>query len=276
MKMTIGEALKKERIRMGLTQDEMADGIIKKSHYSKVERNIEGISADSLFKILFLHNIDLDVFLNEIKDEYSSNDKVKARELEAKVMEAFNNSDNDKIESYLSDVLKLPGNMIFKYRTIIAIAYFRNQLDELSPEFKEKIITEFIKYDSWIENIDSLRLLANCMQIFPIKQLDECIKQILRNYSKTDVIYPEIMIERVAIICNNYLHHCYYSNIKGAYTQECLDFLESLDNRTHFLFYKVTEKFYQYLYEGQLEKAREVKNQLITWGYGSRVSSWKI
>lgn len=274
--MTIGEALKKERIRMGLTQDEMADGIIKKSHYSKVERNIEGISADSLFKILFLHNIDLDVFLNEIKDEYSSNDKVKARELEAKVMEAFNNSDNDKIESYLSDVLKLPGNMIFKYRTIIAIAYFRNQLDELSPEFKEKIITEFIKYDSWIENIDSLRLLANCMQIFPIKQLDECIKQILRNYSKTDVIYPEIMIERVAIICNNYLHHCYYSNIKGAYTQECLDFLESLDNRTHFLFYKVTEKFYQYLYEGQLEKAREVKNQLITWGYGSRVSSWKI
>ena len=51
--MTIGEALKKERIRMGLTQDEMADGIIKKSHYSKVERNIEGISADSLFKILF-------------------------------------------------------------------------------------------------------------------------------------------------------------------------------------------------------------------------------
>lgn len=163
MKMTIGEALKKERIRMGLTQDEMADGIIKKSHYSKVERNIEGISADSLFKILFLHNIDLDVFLNEIKDEYSSNDKVKARELEAKVMEAFNNSDNNKIESYLGDVLKLPGNMIFKYRTIIAIAYFRNQLDELSPEFKEKIITEFIKYDSWIENIDSLRLLANCM-----------------------------------------------------------------------------------------------------------------
>ena len=98
MKMTIGEALKKERIRMGLTQDEMADGIIKKSHYSKVERNIEGISADSLFKILFLHNIDLDVFLNEIKDEYSSNDKVKARELEAKVMEAFNNSDNDKLK----------------------------------------------------------------------------------------------------------------------------------------------------------------------------------
>ena len=36
--MTIGEALKQERIHLGLTQDEMIQGIIHKSHYSKIER----------------------------------------------------------------------------------------------------------------------------------------------------------------------------------------------------------------------------------------------
>ena len=53
--MTIGEALKRERESLGLTQEEMTKNIIQKSHYSKIERNIEGISADSLFKILFAH-----------------------------------------------------------------------------------------------------------------------------------------------------------------------------------------------------------------------------
>lgn len=55
--MTIGEALKHQRIRLGLTQDEMIQGIIHKSHYSKIERGIEGISAESLFKILFAHHV---------------------------------------------------------------------------------------------------------------------------------------------------------------------------------------------------------------------------
>lgn len=58
IKMTIGEALKRERESLGLTQEEMTKNIIQKSHYSKIERNIEGISADSLFKILFAHHIE--------------------------------------------------------------------------------------------------------------------------------------------------------------------------------------------------------------------------
>ncbi|WP_251716401.1 helix-turn-helix domain-containing protein [Lactobacillus agrestimuris] len=61
--MKIGEALKKQRNRLGLTQDEMIQGIITKGHYSKIERGLEGISADSLFEILFAHNIDVDAFI---------------------------------------------------------------------------------------------------------------------------------------------------------------------------------------------------------------------
>lgn len=83
--MTIGEALKQERIHLGLTQDEMIQGIIHKSHYSKIERGIEGISAESLFKILFAHHIDVDQFLEQIKDDFLSEEDLIELKLENKL-----------------------------------------------------------------------------------------------------------------------------------------------------------------------------------------------
>ena len=47
--MTIGEALKKERKDLGLTQAEMAAGVITTAHYSKIERDKHDISAYDLF-----------------------------------------------------------------------------------------------------------------------------------------------------------------------------------------------------------------------------------
>ena len=46
--MTIGEALKKERKDLGLTQTEMAGNILTKSYYSKVERGQHEIKAIDL------------------------------------------------------------------------------------------------------------------------------------------------------------------------------------------------------------------------------------
>ena len=94
--MTIGEALKQERIHLGLTQDEMIKGIIHKSHYSKIERGIEGISAESLFKILFAHHIDVDQFLEQIKDDFLSEEDLIELKLENKLKSAFNGSNKEK------------------------------------------------------------------------------------------------------------------------------------------------------------------------------------
>lgn len=273
--MTIGEALKHQRIRLGLTQDEMIQGIIHKSHYSKIERGIEGISAESLFKILFAHHIDVDSFLELIKNEYISENEKRAEELENKVRIAFNTSDKNEIENCLQEVLKLPGNKVFKYRIIVAIAAFRGQLDELSVGIKEDIIKEFTRHDTWLGDIDALRLFGNCMQVFTEKQLNNCISQILKQYSNNNA--SERMIERIAIICNNYLYYCYdYGYRNETNITKCLDYLEKLDCISHYMFYRIAGFFFKYMFEGNKMKAKQIKDQLIMWGYGNRVISWKI
>lgn len=50
--MTIGEALKKERKELELSQTEMAGDVLTKSYYSKIERNQYEIKVIDLIKIL--------------------------------------------------------------------------------------------------------------------------------------------------------------------------------------------------------------------------------
>ena len=51
--MTIGEALKSLRLHAGMTQTEMAAGIVTESFYSKVERGVHAIDANVLIADLF-------------------------------------------------------------------------------------------------------------------------------------------------------------------------------------------------------------------------------
>ena len=48
----IGKSLRETRLAAGLTQTEMAAGVVSESFYSKVERGIHNIDADTLVKLL--------------------------------------------------------------------------------------------------------------------------------------------------------------------------------------------------------------------------------
>lgn len=271
----IGQQLKKIRKQLGLTQEEMIGGVIHKSHYSKIERGLEGISADSLFRILFLHNIDIDQFFEEVRKNYRSSEDVNGEELENSMRQAFNNSDTEKAKECLAQILKLDGQRILKYRSIISVAMFENKLDELSLEFKEKVLAEFTDHSNWVENVDSLKLFANCLQVFTTEQLDVFMRQLLKHYSKSK-IESEKMVERVAIICNNYLYYCYFFHVAGNNINSALEYLNKLDNRNHFLMYKICYKFYDALFKGRKEQAKEIKNFLVFCGFKDRVAGWKI
>lgn len=51
---------------MGLTQSEMVQGIVTESFYSKVERGVYKIDAETLIKIISAHDLDPINFFNRL------------------------------------------------------------------------------------------------------------------------------------------------------------------------------------------------------------------
>ncbi|MDB6244758.1 helix-turn-helix domain-containing protein [Lactobacillus amylovorus] len=72
--MNIGEALRQERLRLNLSQSQMAGDVLTKSFYSKVERDLCSIRANDLLSILSLHNIDYSYFFEKLKFENNDNE----------------------------------------------------------------------------------------------------------------------------------------------------------------------------------------------------------
>lgn len=70
--MTIGQALKSLRLHAGMTQTEMAAGIVTDSFYSKVERGVHAIDADVLIQILAKHHFDVTNFFEQISNQQST------------------------------------------------------------------------------------------------------------------------------------------------------------------------------------------------------------
>lgn len=272
--MTIGEALYEERQKLGLTQENMVKGIINKGHYSKIERGLENISIDTLFRIILKHHIDISDFFNKVKDNYYTFEDKKAEELKQKIMYAFNNNQREELRIYLNEILDLKEHQIFKYRTVIAIASLENNLADLSPSFKNKIVTKFSEHENWFENIGALQLFSDCMKIFTLEQLDYFLSQLLKHYQKHT--YSESMQERIAIICNNYLCYCYKQKIVGSNIQNALSYLKNLEPVGHFLLYKICYDLYFYLFEGNTEKANQIKKLLINCGYQDCIERWQI
>ena len=64
--MKIGQVLKEYRLHAGLTQTEMAAGLVSESFYSKVERGVHEIHAELLIKILEDHNFDVIAFFQRV------------------------------------------------------------------------------------------------------------------------------------------------------------------------------------------------------------------
>ena len=180
--MTIGEALKKERIMLGLTQTQMAGKVLTKSYYSKIERNVHEINAIDLINILNSHGINTAEFLNNIEKSESSIE-IRIHKYNYMLHVAYYQKDLKSLD-LLHQLLK-------KEKQIDEILDLEAQIELLKASIKKDFSLIPINEQKRLKNIilntenwneSNLRLFSMAMQLFKIEEVNIIVFSIFSKY----------------------------------------------------------------------------------------------
>lgn len=264
--MTIGEALKNERRKRGLSIRKMAGDIIDPSSYSKVEKNERNIGSDALVRLIFAHEINITDFFANLEDNYIDTDITYKKKLEKSMRIAFNNRNLPEIKKIHHQIMNLKGNDILKLRSIIATAYLENNINHINKQVIDKVFQQLDKSNSLSNNIQAIRLFANAMPIFTDKQLNHLMNIYVNKIIKSNNL-TQIDIRRFAIACINYLRACYERKIPLNKTMlKIEDYILNIADSS-FLVYKGLVKLSLAAIRGKNELAQQLKQELIDIGY---------
>lgn len=261
--MTIGEALKKERQALGLTQTEMAGSILSKSFYSKVERNQHDIKAIDLINILRLHNIDLPKFFKLVGTTLRPEKNDRQRYL-LELHEAFYHKDIkkiDKIEKELKSAKQTSEIVNLTAQAIIIKAYLTHRLDKLSNNEKIYVKKQIFKTTDWNEN--TLRLLAISLPLFKSDELKIIVNGIFSNNFHNINSLPATEQDLISAIAVNYLELSYQrkeEDMKEA--NLALSLLRQLDSYPENCYAKIMAHYYQALFNHNQQRANQIKRFL--------------
>lgn len=272
--MTIGEALKNERIKRGLSIRKMTGDIIDPSSYSKVEKNKRNIRSEALVRLIFTHNIDVNAFFNNIESNYASPNLVYKIKLEDNLRTAFNNRNLAEMQSIHYEIMKLKGEEILKLSSIVAMAYLKHNIDYLDTRITTRIFKRLDKNDDLSNNIEAIRLFANAMPIFTDEQLNYLMQSYINKIIKKNNL-SELDIRRSAIACVNYLRACYERKIPlNKIMLQIQDYVLNI-NDTSLLAYKGIVKLSLAAITGKMDLAKKIKQELIDIGY-EQAKEWKF
>ena len=252
--MTIGEALKNERIRRGLSIRKMAGNIIDPSSYSKVEKNMRNIGSEALVRLLFAHDIDINEFFTNLEPNYACKNFINKIRLEKNMRIAFNNRDLAEMQAIHQKIM--------------------NNVNNLDNQIKERIFKQLDKNDNLSNNIEAIRLFANAMPIFTDDQLNYLMQSYISKIIKKENI-SELDNKRFAVASVNYLRACYERKFSLNETMlQIQDYILNI-NDTSLLEYKGLVKLSLAAIMGKIDRAKEIKRELINIGY-VQVKEWKF
>ena len=262
--MTIGEALKKERKELELSQTEMVGDVLTKSYYSKIERNQYEIKAIDLIKILQLHDIDVTNFFNQIVPAQVNNEEEKVERYLSQLHEAYYHEDLTKIsdlQKKLSQEKQTSRILNLVTQATLIKAYLTNTFDQLSDKEKLNIRKQVFKTTNWDEN--SLRLFAIAMPLFDMNDLKIIIGSIFKKCPQINEL-PDISQRLIAAIAVNYLewsfrkHNNDREGINGS-----LSILKKLNLEPKNCFAKIMEQYYIAIFSDDEKRAKEIKQFFV-------------
>ena len=256
----IGDKLKNLRQQLGLTQTEMAAGVISVSFYSKVERGLNDIGVNDFLEILKSHNVTPKEFFEDIiiKD----NDEKKLNGLVNRFI-VIKELDKIKIQTPFIKFSKLAAKLI-------ANTHDKKALKRLTTKQKNQIKKMIFQKDTDENEYYRIVILANIIRIYSFEEATFLVKGVIRRYdssekveSKTEVALSGLMI--------NYINWCMELG-KLDYCYEPLNFLKRLPEKIDLAFTKILGLYFGDLIKQKKNEAKEIRVILNKAGYSTFVN----
>ena len=269
----IGDKLKNLRQQLGLTQTEMAAGVISVSFYSKVERGLNDIGINDFLEILKKHGISPMEFFEDIT--IKENDQRKITGLYNKFIKVATEDNDVEINKVIKDLDKIKNqNPDIKFTKIaaklIADTHDRKALKKLTTKQKNQIKKMIFQKDTDENEYYRIVILANIIRIYSIDEANFLVKNVIRRYSgskkrenKTEIALSVLMV--------NYANWCIELG-KFDYCCEPLDFLKKLPEKIDLAFTKILGLYFGDLVRQKNDEANEIRVILNKAGFGTFVN----
>lgn len=258
----IATELRELRSSLRLSQKEMVGDVVSASFYSKVERGLVGINAETLIDILLLHDVNLGDFFDRLERTNSNYESPKQKNWEAELEDAFYHNNLEQAKKIKKKVEK--SNDLYLYLLAILIsAALEDRIEEIPEKTKAKIRKEIFNFSNYNKYI--LKLFCNGMAIYPIDQMSFQVNAILCRYSHPENLSTE-MQELLATICTNFLYNCYRKNMPGL-IELPIKYLFSMPNRPQLYLCRLLALYFQSFFEQDSSKCVGIKKQMMELGY---------
>lgn len=261
MNMKLGEYLRKERKKLGLTQQDFVQNIISVSQYSRVENGEQDLKVSNFVKLISINNLDI----NQLIQTFQNNTQIKQTVLET-LAQAFYDRDLTKIKK-IKDYLKqnsLDNSLLL--RTELIILTLENKDISHNKNLERQFSEELNKFDDWTNDKVFLQLFGSSMLIFDMDRLNIYMNKILSEY--TNKIYSLSFEDqrRIAGICINYLNRC-YSKKNLVLVNKSINLLNQLARNPDLLMYRLLGKYFKYLFNNENAKKDQILDLLKVAGY---------
>lgn len=255
--MTIGDALRKERENLNLTQKDMVEETpISVSHYSKIENNIQDIKAKDLFELLDARKIDVNNFRKKI-----INKKQKSLdELADQLTKAFYKPDIKLAKEVRKQLANYSDAEELQIRAELVVAVLTNNLKETKQELNAKLVNYFERDVTWMDDPDMLRIVGNSTRVIDFNFLATLMDKLLTRYQKIDQ-FPLDTQKRIGNIFVNYLHVLYDYHAKRM-ARKYIDFLQNLPGIPELIFGKLMGDYYDAVFSRNKEELLQTLNVL--------------
>lgn len=268
----IGSKLKQLRHELGLTQTEMAAGVISVSFYSKVERGFHDIGAEELIEILRKHNISFQEFFSEETKENANKKKVNL--LMNQLVKAANEDNDSEIDKIINEFENISPQTTFiesliLQAKIISNTHDKHSLESLSAEDKKKIKQLVFQKDTDENDYLRIVLISNVIQIYNIDEATFLINSIIRRYHNVTEVEKKVVVA-LSVLMINYIDLCFQRN-KSNLCQVAINYIKKLPNIIELTFSKILGKYYEDIIHNNEEEASKIKEVLIIAGYDVNV-----